>query len=69
MGSTRSLKMIDTCVAKFETKITYFYYTYENKPDNENSLVSNESKVSTKKKIIEIGSGPNRIGQGIEFDY
>ncbi|MGB4844302.1 MAG: carbamoyl-phosphate synthase large subunit [Ferruginibacter sp.] len=69
MGLTRVFKMVDTCSAEFEAKTPYFYSTFENKPVNESKLVSNESIVSDKKKIIVLGSGPNRIGQGIEFDY
>ena len=69
MGLTRVFKMVDTCSAEFEAKTPYFYSTFENKPVNESKLVSNESLVSDKKKIIVLGSGPNRIGQGIEFDY
>jgi len=69
MGLTRVFKMVDTCSAEFEAKTPYFYSTFENKPVNESKLVSNESKVTDKKKIIVLGSGPNRIGQGIEFDY
>jgi carbamoyl-phosphate synthase large subunit len=61
-GITRIYKMVDTCSAEFEAKTPYFYSTFE-----EGSY--NESKVSDKKKIIVLGSGPNRIGQGIEFDY
>ncbi len=61
-GITRVYKMVDTCSAEFEAKTPYFYSTFE-------SGNSNESKVSDKKKIIVLGSGPNRIGQGIEFDY
>jgi carbamoyl-phosphate synthase large subunit len=61
-GITRVYKMVDTCSAEFEAKTPYFYSTFENGN-------SNESKVSDKKKIIVLGSGPNRIGQGIEFDY
>ena len=68
MGLTRVFKMVDTCSAEFEAKTPYFYSTFENKP-SQGSLPSNESKVSDKKKIIVLGSGPNRIGQGIEFDY
>ncbi|MGB3007675.1 MAG: carbamoyl-phosphate synthase large subunit [Chitinophagaceae bacterium] len=70
-GITRVYKMVDTCSAEFEAKTPYFYSTFET-PINSlqtNGLVSNESKVATKKKIIVLGSGPNRIGQGIEFDY
>ncbi len=54
--------MVDTCSAEFEAKTPYFYSTFEESNNN-------ESKVSNKKKIIILGSGPNRIGQGIEFDY
>ncbi|MEP7255124.1 MAG: carbamoyl-phosphate synthase large subunit [Ferruginibacter sp.] len=69
MGLTRVFKMVDTCSAEFEAKTPYFYSTFENKSVNESKLISNESIVSDKKKIIVLGSGPNRIGQGIEFDY
>jgi carbamoyl-phosphate synthase large subunit len=58
----RVYKMVDTCSAEFEAKTPYFYSTFEEGN-------TNESKVSDKKKIIVLGSGPNRIGQGIEFDY
>jgi len=61
-GITRVYKMVDTCSAEFEAKTPYFYSSFENNG-------TNESKVSDKKKIIVLGSGPNRIGQGIEFDY
>ena len=53
-------KMIDTCASEFESYIPYFYSTYEDE---------NESVVSPHKKIIVLGSGPIRIGQGVEFDY
>jgi carbamoyl-phosphate synthase large subunit len=62
MGITRVYKMVDTCSAEFEAKTPYFYSTFE-----EGHI--NESAVSNKKKVIVLGSGPNRIGQGIEFDY
>ncbi len=68
MGLTRVYKMVDTCSAEFEAKTPYFYSTFENGSQG-NSLDHNESKVSNKKKVIVLGSGPNRIGQGIEFDY
>jgi carbamoyl-phosphate synthase large subunit len=61
-GIRRVFKMVDTCSAEFEAKTPYFYSTFENGGVN-------ESKVSDKKKIVVLGSGPNRIGQGIEFDY
>ncbi len=66
LGITRVFKMVDTCSAEFEAKTPYFYSTFENKSSG---LNSNESVSSAKKKIIVLGSGPNRIGQGIEFDY
>ncbi len=53
-------KMIDTCASEFESYIPYFYSTYEDE---------NESVVSDKKKVVVLGSGPIRIGQGVEFDY
>src|SRR5687767_850598 len=71
-GITRVYKMVDTCSAEFEAKTPYFYSTFETPSGNPNGGgmgSSNESKVSDKKKIIVLGSGPNRIGQGIEFDY
>ncbi|WCT12619.1 carbamoyl-phosphate synthase large subunit [Mucilaginibacter jinjuensis] len=60
LGLKRVYKMVDTCAAEFQAKTPYYYSTYEGE---------NESIVSDKKKIIVLGSGPNRIGQGIEFDY
>jgi carbamoyl-phosphate synthase large subunit len=69
MGLTRVFKMVDTCSAEFEAKTPYFYSTFESRPAGATTLISNESKISDKKKIIVLGSGPNRIGQGLEFDY
>lgn len=60
LGIRRSYKMVDTCAAEFPAATPYFYSTFEEE---------NESIASDKKKIIVLGSGPNRIGQGIEFDY
>ncbi|MCC7505832.1 MAG: carbamoyl-phosphate synthase large subunit [Saprospiraceae bacterium] len=60
LGIRRVYKMVDTCAAEFESKTNYFYSTFDDK---------NESQRTDKKKIIVLGSGPNRIGQGIEFDY
>ena len=60
LGIRRTYKMVDTCAAEFESTTPYFYSTFDGE---------NESIVSDKKKIIVLGSGPNRIGQGIEFDY
>ncbi len=70
-GLTRVFKMVDTCSAEFEAKTPYFYSTFETEATVAGSAdkPANESRVSTKKKIIVLGSGPNRIGQGIEFDY
>ncbi|MEO0339119.1 MAG: carbamoyl-phosphate synthase large subunit, partial [Bacteroidota bacterium] len=56
----RTYKMVDTCAAEFEAQTPYFYSTFDSE---------NESHPSDKKKIVVLGSGPNRIGQGIEFDY
>ena len=56
----RTYKMVDTCAAEFEAKTPYYYSTFDSE---------NESIPSDRKKIIVLGSGPNRIGQGIEFDY
>ncbi|MEN0050906.1 MAG: carbamoyl-phosphate synthase large subunit, partial [Bacteroidota bacterium] len=61
LGIRRTYKMVDTCAAEFEAKTPYFYSTF----DSENESIPTEGK----KKILVIGSGPNRIGQGIEFDY
>ncbi len=60
MGINRVFKVVDTCAAEFEAKTPYYYSTFD---------TENESIVTTKKKVIVLGSGPNRIGQGIEFDY
>jgi len=56
----RVYKLVDTCAAEFEAQTPYYYSSFE---------YENESKVSDRKKILILGSGPNRIGQGIEFDY
>ena len=59
-GINRVFKLVDTCAAEFPAKTPFYYSTFE---------LENESKVTDKKKIVVLGSGPNRIGQGIEFDY
>jgi carbamoyl-phosphate synthase large subunit len=67
----RVYKLVDTCAAEFKAKTPYYYSTFESEietPDGE-IIIANESIVSDKKKVIVLGSGPNRIGQGIEFDY
>ncbi|MBL0332389.1 MAG: carbamoyl-phosphate synthase large subunit [Chlorobiota bacterium] len=60
LGVMPVYKTVDTCAAEFEANTPYHYSTYE---------IENESVISNKKKIIILGGGPNRIGQGIEFDY
>jgi carbamoyl-phosphate synthase large subunit len=60
MGINRVYKMVDTCAAEFDAKTAYYYSSFD---------TENESIVTDKKKVIVLGSGPNRIGQGIEFDY
>ncbi|MFC4721287.1 carbamoyl-phosphate synthase large subunit [Geojedonia litorea] len=67
----RVYKLVDTCAAEFKAQTPYYYSTFENDIETANGdrYVDNESEVSDKKKIIVLGSGPNRIGQGIEFDY
>ncbi|MBL7815254.1 MAG: carbamoyl-phosphate synthase large subunit [Saprospiraceae bacterium] len=60
LGIRRVYKMVDTCAAEFEAKTPYYYSSFEGE---------NESVPSDRKKVIVLGSGPNRIGQGIEFDY
>ncbi|MEL6274306.1 MAG: carbamoyl-phosphate synthase large subunit, partial [Bacteroidota bacterium] len=60
LGIRRTYKMVDTCAAEFEAQTPYFYSTFDQE---------NESNPTENKKIIVLGSGPNRIGQGIEFDY
>ncbi|MFL2604471.1 MAG: carbamoyl-phosphate synthase large subunit [Flavobacteriaceae bacterium] len=70
-GIERVYKLVDTCAAEFEAKTPYYYSTFEAKLklNNGNTFSENESKVTKRKKIVVLGSGPNRIGQGIEFDY
>jgi carbamoyl-phosphate synthase large subunit len=67
----RVFKLVDTCAAEFKAKTPYYYSTFENEIESATGeiIIANESIVTDKKKIIVLGSGPNRIGQGIEFDY
>jgi len=67
----RVYKLVDTCAAEFEAMTPYYYSTFEGEVEGADGSVysHNESVVTDKKKIIVLGSGPNRIGQGIEFDY
>ncbi|MCF1749670.1 carbamoyl-phosphate synthase large subunit [Mariniradius sediminis] len=60
MGIRRVYKLVDTCAAEFEAQTPYYYSTFGEE---------NESKTSDRKKVVVLGSGPNRVGQGIEFDY
>ncbi|MDO6492114.1 MULTISPECIES: carbamoyl-phosphate synthase large subunit [unclassified Cellulophaga] len=70
-GINRVFKLVDTCAAEFKAMTPYYYSTFEAEietPDGKR-YVQNDSVVTDKKKIVVLGSGPNRIGQGIEFDY
>ncbi|MFQ3341285.1 MAG: carbamoyl-phosphate synthase large subunit [Flavobacteriaceae bacterium] len=71
LGIQRVYKLVDTCAAEFSAKTPYYYSTFEAQIQKEGGVPysENESKSSDRKKIIVLGSGPNRIGQGIEFDY
>ena len=71
MGVERVYKLVDTCAAEFAAQTPYYYSTFEEKMQLEGGTPysENESQVTDKKKIVVLGSGPNRIGQGIEFDY
>ena len=71
MNINRVFKLVDTCAAEFKAKTPYYYSTFEAEIEKADGtrFVDNESVVTDKKKIIVLGSGPNRIGQGIEFDY
>lgn len=71
MGVKRVYKLVDTCAAEFQAKTPYYYSTFEAEIERADGTryVSNESVVSDRKKVVVLGSGPNRIGQGIEFDY
>ena len=71
LNINRVYKLVDTCAAEFEAKTPYYYSTFESEMTNKmgSLMTHNESIVSEKKKVIVLGSGPNRIGQGIEFDY
>ncbi|MBW1693542.1 MAG: carbamoyl-phosphate synthase large subunit, partial [Deltaproteobacteria bacterium] len=60
LGIRPVYKLVDTCAAEFKAATPYYYSTYE---------MENEARISDKKKVMILGSGPNRIGQGIEFDY
>ncbi len=71
LGVQRVYKLVDTCSAEFPAETPYYYSTFEQKMKikNKPEFSENESTISKKKKIVVLGSGPNRIGQGLEFDY
>ncbi|GAK95266.1 carbamoyl-phosphate synthase large chain [Nonlabens ulvanivorans] len=71
LNINRVYKLVDTCAAEFPAKTPYYYSTFEAEMETADGkrYAENESIVSDKKKVIVLGSGPNRIGQGIEFDY
>ncbi|MBT8269985.1 MAG: carbamoyl-phosphate synthase large subunit [Bacteroidia bacterium] len=71
MNINRVYKLVDTCAAEFQAETPYYYSTFESEMETPDGSIysDNESVVTDKKKIIVLGSGPNRIGQGIEFDY
>ncbi|MBT8260244.1 MAG: carbamoyl-phosphate synthase large subunit [Bacteroidia bacterium] len=71
MNIKRVYKLVDTCAAEFKAQTPYYYSTFESEvetPDGKR-FSDNESIVTDRKKVVVLGSGPNRIGQGIEFDY
>ena len=67
----RVYKLVDTCAAEFRAETPYYYSTFEEEIETADGerYVANDSEVTERKKIVVLGSGPNRIGQGIEFDY
>ena len=71
LGVNRVYKLVDTCAAEFQAKTPYYYSTFESDMEKTDGhrFSDNESVVTSRKKVIVLGSGPNRIGQGIEFDY
>ncbi|MFK8289213.1 carbamoyl-phosphate synthase large subunit [Capnocytophaga canimorsus] len=71
LGINRVYKLVDTCAAEFKAQTPYYYSTFEApiRDANGNLFTANDSIVSDRKKVVVLGSGPNRIGQGIEFDY
>ncbi len=71
MGINRVYKLVDTCAAEFVAQTPYYYSTFEAEIEKADGTryIANESIPSDKEKIVVLGSGPNRIGQGIEFDY
>ncbi|GIM59948.1 carbamoyl-phosphate synthase large subunit [Capnocytophaga canimorsus] len=71
LGINRVYKLVDTCAAEFKAQTPYYYSTFEAPIRTADGKIytANDSVVSDRKKVVVLGSGPNRIGQGIEFDY
>lgn len=75
LGIEPVFKLVDTCAAEFEAKTPYYYSTYERKSVTTGAAVSSpffgddEIRITDRKKVVILGGGPNRVGQGIEFDY
>ena len=71
LNINRVYKLVDTCAAEFKAVTPYYYSTFEEEIETADGerYVANDSVVTDKKKVVVLGSGPNRIGQGIEFDY
>ncbi|WP_431161549.1 carbamoyl-phosphate synthase large subunit [Flagellimonas beolgyonensis] len=71
LGINRVYKLVDTCAAEFKAVTPYYYSTFEEEIETADGhrYVANDSEVTDRKKVVVLGSGPNRIGQGIEFDY
>ncbi len=71
LNINRVYKLVDTCAAEFKAMTPYYYSTFEEEIETSDGerYVANDSEVTDRKKIVVLGSGPNRIGQGIEFDY
>ncbi|GLU44398.1 carbamoyl-phosphate synthase large subunit [Allomuricauda sp. NBRC 101325] len=71
LNINRVYKLVDTCAAEFKAVTPYYYSTFEEEIETADGerYVANDSIVTDKKKVVVLGSGPNRIGQGIEFDY
>ena len=73
LGVVPSMKTVDTCASEFESTTEYHYKTYENllrtSPEAKKSVAADEVRACDKPKVMILGAGPNRIGQGIEFDY
>ena len=69
LGITPTFKTVDTCSGAYEAKVPYLYSAYELDPNAESEVSADATQDEQREKVIILGSGPNRIGQGIEFDY